>query len=108
MPVRADVAVVMDAEAAALGAQIDQVDSALALIYALRQSRELDQRHYHLARNRGVPTEFPGTYRTLLPFSSSDGLPFEVGTLIDASLVGPGMLHRLQIGRRHIMPVEFA
>jgi hypothetical protein len=105
-PIRADVAASVDAASVALGAKLDQLDGALALVNAIRQSRELDSRHHHLALQRGAPVERGGVYRVIQPFSClADGLPFEAGALIDGSLIGSGMMHRLMVGRRFIQPV---
>jgi hypothetical protein len=35
-----------------------------------------------------------------------DGLKFSPGTLVDASLVGAGSLHRLTLARRYIRPAD--
>ena len=110
MPVRADVAVTVDDEAARLGAKVDQVDGALALVAAIKQSHDLDLRHHRLDLLRGAGGgEFGGLYRVLRVFrSQTDGLKFEVGQLIDGSLIGSGMAHRLQQGTRYIEPASLS
>jgi hypothetical protein len=105
-PVRADVAVSVDAEAAKLGERLDQLDGALALVNAVKQSQAFDQRGHRMGLLRGTPSEFHGTYRVIAPFHNLvDGCEFQVGQLIDSSLVGPGMMSRLMTGRRHIEPM---
>ena len=50
-----------------------------------------------------------GLYRVLRVFrSQTDGLTFEVGQLIDGSLIGSGMAHRLQQGTRYIEPASLS
>ncbi len=106
MPVCSDVAVPVDDEAARLGAKVDQVDGALALVAAIKQSHDLDSRGHRLGLLRGASSEFNGTYRVIAAFRNSvDGLSFEPGALVDSSLVGPGMMSRLMTGRRFIEPV---
>ena len=106
-PVRAEVAVTVDAAAVALGAKLDQLDGALTLVNAIRQSQTFDSHHHRIGLLRGASTEFSGTYRVIAAFRNlTDGLNFEPGALIDSTLVGPGMMHRLQTGRRLIQPAS--
>jgi hypothetical protein len=105
MPIRADVAGVVDAEAAALGQQLDQIDGALAMVAAVRQSQVFDQSHHRLGLLRGTAQPASGVYRVIQPFRNLvDGCEFLPGQLIDSSLIGSGMLHRLMAGKRHIEP----
>ena len=105
MPIRADVAGVVDDEAARLGGKLDQIDGALAMVNAIRQSALFDQHTHRLGLLRGTSAEHSGVYRVLQPFQClTDGLEFQPGQLIDSSLVGSGMAHRLQVGRRFIEP----
>jgi hypothetical protein len=107
-PIRGDAVAELDATTERLGKHLDALDSALARVGAIRQSKQLDQYHYDLSQVRGTPAEFPGTYRVTAAFDCLvDGLKFEVGTLIDSSLVGPGSLQRLVATRRFIHPAEF-
>jgi hypothetical protein len=104
-PVRADVAGVVDEAAARLGAKLDEIDGALAMVAAIRQSQTFDQTHHRLGLLRGTAQPAGGVYKVLAPFRNlSDGLEFLPGMLIDQSLVGPGMMSRLMVGRRHIEP----
>jgi hypothetical protein len=106
VPVRSGDAAAVDAEAARLGAQLDQVDEALALCHAIRQGEELERRHHRLAMDRGAATQCGGVYKVILQFRCMlDGLEFEPGQLVDHTLIGSGMMHRLMTGRRHIEPV---
>jgi hypothetical protein len=106
VPIRADIAVSVDEQAVTLGARLDRLDGALALVNAVRQSHVFDQRGHRMGLLRGTATEFSGVYRVIAPFRNLvDGCEFQVGQLIDSSLVGPGMMSRLMIGRRHIEPV---
>jgi hypothetical protein len=105
VPVRADVVGVVDDEAAQLGAKLDLLDGALAMVNAIRQSQTFDQHHHRLGLLRGAGAEHSGVYRVLQPFQClTDGLEFLPGQLVDSSLIGAGMAHRLQVGRRHIEP----
>jgi hypothetical protein len=95
----------LPAHLAALVARLDSLDAALARVAAIRQSKVLDARFYDLGKVRQQPVEFNGVFVCTAAFDSlTDGLTFEVGTLIDASLVGPGSMHRLTLGRRYIRP----
>jgi hypothetical protein len=106
VPVRADVAVAVDAEAGRLGAQLDKLDSALALCAAIRQGAELEARHHRLSMDRGTAGEHTGLYKVMLAFRcQTDGLEFQPGELVDSTLIGSGMMHRLMMGRRFIQPV---
>jgi hypothetical protein len=99
---------VSDVRALELGAKLDRVDQALAACHAVRTARELDARHYRLSTDRGTPSEFLGTFRVTRTFMSQiDALEFAAGDLIDGTLVGHGMLHRLQVARS-IEPVGLA
>jgi hypothetical protein len=105
-PILADVAVTVDAEAGKLGSMIDQLDAALGLCNAIRQSADWEARAHRLAVDRGAASGHTGVYRVMLTFRSQvDGLEFEPGTLVDHSLIGSGMMHRLMTGRRYIAPV---
>jgi hypothetical protein len=105
VPVRADVVGVVDDEAAQLGAKLDLLDGALAMVNAIRQSQTFDQHHHRLGLLRGTGAEHSGTFRVLQEFNClTDGLPFRAGDLVDDSLIGAGMRHRLQTGRRFIEP----
>jgi hypothetical protein len=106
VPVRgADVAVSVDAAAAKLGAKLDRLDGALAAVNAVRQAQTFDQHHHRLGLLRGAGAEHGGVFRVLAEFNClTDGLPFRAGDLIDGSLIGSGMAHRLQTGRRFIEP----
>lgn len=105
-PILADVTVTVDAGAATLGAALDRLDEALSLCNAIRQGAEQEARHHQLAVNRGTASEYSGVYKVLEPFRSQlDGLEFAPGELVDSSLLGAGMMSRLQTGRRYIAPV---
>jgi hypothetical protein len=106
VPIRSNVAVTLDEQAARLGAKLDQLDGALAVVNAIRQSREFDSRGHRMGLLRGTASEFNGVYRVIAPFRNLvDGCEFQVGQLIDSSLIGSGMMHRLMTGRRFIEPV---
>ena len=106
VPIRADVAVTVDDEAATLGGKLDQIDGALAAVAAIRQSQTFDQHHHRLGLLRGTAQPASGVYRVIAPFRNLvDGCEFSPGQLIDESLVGSGMAHRLMTGRRFIEPV---
>jgi hypothetical protein len=96
----------VDPALSALAAEIDQVDGALALCNAIRQSAELEKRHHRLAVDRGAAVEYGGLFRVLATFRcQTDGLEFQPGELLDGSLIGGGIAHRLQAGKRYIEPV---
>jgi hypothetical protein len=100
---------VLPANLTALIARLDGLDGALGRIQAVRQSKQLDARHYDLSRVRGQPSEFPGTFEVTGEFDSLvDGMKFAVGTLVDASLLGPGQLSRLTASRRYLRPADLA
>jgi hypothetical protein len=99
----------VEAEAAQLGLRLDRLDAALGRVAVIKRAKHFDEHHYHLARVRGVPHEFNDVYYVVAPFESLlDGLIFEVGTLVDKSLLGEGHLHRLTTGRRFVVPAELA
>ena len=107
LPMRSiDAAPVVDAEAAKLGAKLDEIDSALSLVGAIKQSRELDARDHRLALLRGTGATPSGAYRVLQPFRNQlDGCEFAAGQIVDSSLIGGAMLRRLMTGKRFIQPL---
>ncbi len=99
-------AAVLPAHLSELGQQLDRLDAALNMCNSIRADAELETRHHRLATDRGTAAEFTGVFKVLAPFACmTDGLMFLPGDLIDSSLIGSGMLRRLQIGKRHIQPV---
>jgi hypothetical protein len=83
-----------------------KVDGAISRCAGIRAGKETDQRFFRIAQGRGQGTEFRGVYRVAREFSCHlDGMPFPVGVLVDASLIGIGMLARLNTSRS-IRPVE--
>ena len=101
-----EMAVVIDDAVARAGQTLDRIDGALTLLGGVRQSRLLDQRHYALAQQRGQLAEHGGLYMVKVQFQCMlDGEMFEVGRLVDESLLGSGSIARLQAGRKYIMPV---
>jgi hypothetical protein len=90
-----------------IGATLDRLDSSLALAGGIRQAGERDRTHARLAEVRvGMVAEQTGVFRAVQPFvCPSDGLRFEVGSLLDRSLIGPGALHRL-LTARFLRPVD--
>ena len=106
-PITTNIQVVVDAEAVKLGGMIDQLDMALSLIGAIKQTGELEARHHRLSMSRGTANEHSGVFKVLMPFQcQTDGCEFQPGDLIDSTLIGGGMMHRLMTGRRFIQPVE--
>jgi hypothetical protein len=106
-PIRSDAVAELDDATARVSGRLDQLNEALARVAAIKQSQQLDQRHFDLSRIRNTPADFPGVYAVTAAFDCLvDGLRFEVGQLIDASLVGPGPLQRLLTTRRHLRPAE--
>jgi hypothetical protein len=106
-PIRADIAVTLDVATAKMAARSDALDGALAMIGAIRQSKEIDARHYRLSQERGTASELSGTFRVMLQFRCLlDGLDFMPGELVDHTLIGHGNLQRLTVGRRFVQPVE--
>jgi hypothetical protein len=96
----------LDPATAKLGERADALDGALAMIGAVKQSKEIDARYYRLSQDRGMSGEHNDVYRVLLTFRSWDGMEFSPGQLVDAGFVGDGMLARLMMGRRQVEPVE--
>ena len=98
--------VTLPPELAAVSTTIDRLDAALALIAGIRQTQQLDERCHALSLQRGTAREFAGAYRVAQMFTClSDGLNFEAGELVDASLCGPGTLQRLSQSGRFLRPV---
>jgi hypothetical protein len=101
----------VDAQAAKLGARLDELDAGLARIAAVKQSRETDARHFQLSRLRRTQGEFHETFVVVREgvMCLADGLAFPVGSLLDHTLVGHGGLGRLlQSGHRLLQPVALA
>jgi hypothetical protein len=97
----------LPANLSALITRLDSLDAALARVSAIRQSRTLDSRHYDLCKVRGTPVEYLGTFLVTASFDSLiDGLSFEVGILVDSSLIGAGQLARLTTGKRYLRPAH--
>ena len=89
--------------------RLDGLDAALTRCAAIQQAKQLDERHYQLALRRGQPTEFHDTYKCTGAFDClTDGLPFEVGSLVDASLLGGGQLGRLLTAQRYLRPANLS
>ena len=109
VPARTGVAVAVEPAATKLGEQLDRLDTALGLCNAVRQSHGFDMHRHRLDLLRGTASEHSGVYRVLLTFRNLvDGLEFQPGELIDSSLVGSGMMARLQVGRRHVEPANLS
>ena len=99
--------VALPAHLTTLVRRLDGLDEALARIGAVKQAKLLDSRHYDLCRVRGTPPEYPGVYLVTGAFDSLiDGMKFDVGELIDSSVVGPGTLARLAVARRYVRPAD--
>jgi hypothetical protein len=89
--------------------RLDALDSALSRVQAIKQSKQLDARHYDLAKVRGTPAEFSGVFEVTGEFDSLvDGMKFAVGTLVDSTLIGAGQLARLTLARRYLRPADLA
>jgi hypothetical protein len=87
--------------------RLDALDHGLARVSAIRQSKQFDLRHYDLSKIRGAPAEFSGVFLVTGEFDSLvDGMKFAPGTLIDATLIGPGQLARLTVARRYLRPAD--
>jgi hypothetical protein len=94
-------------ELSAISERVDTVDSALALVAAVAQSRELDQRFITLqrARSGNMPT-MTGTFLVVGAFELL-GAHFEPGQLVSVDVMGAGLLHRFWTGRQ-VTPMEGA
>jgi hypothetical protein len=91
-----DASPTVDAEAARLGGRLDAVDAALGRIAGIKQSHDLDTRHFQMATIRRTPTQYFGSFLVVRECSSlTDGLAFAPGQLVDRSLLGDGTLARL-------------
>jgi hypothetical protein len=108
LPLRSgDVVGPLDAEAVRLSERLDQFDAALGRVAGIRQSREIDARHFQLAANRRTPMEYLGSYRVVREITSlTDGLAFAPGELVDRTLIGDGSLARLVEHGRFVRPVH--
>jgi hypothetical protein len=73
-------------------------DAALALCASVRQGRELTGRLHALNRQRGTQGETGGVFRVTKAFTAM-GSCFEAHQLVDASILGPGLLERYWKGR---------
>jgi hypothetical protein len=86
----------------------DKLDEALNLCGSIKQARQWDKRHYHLAQQRGEQTECASVYKVREQFRNmTDGLDFQAGQLVDRTLVSDSLLGRLSTQRR-ILPVDLA
>ena len=89
-----------------IGGTLDKLDAAIRLCGGIRQAGERNRSHARLAEVRvGMVAEQTGVFRVIHPFTSSDGLLFGVGALVDRSLLGDGTLHRL-LTSRYLRPVD--
>jgi hypothetical protein len=99
MPILSNAAAAVDDGIVALSAQVDEFDSALSLIGALKQARELDVRHRALTQQRtGAVTRMEGLFTVVKDFSYF-GVTFAAGMLIDRTMLPDGVLHRFVLGR---------
>lgn len=107
-PAMPEPATAVPAHVVKVGETLDALDAALTRIGGVKQAKRFDADHYELSRLRGTPAEFRGIYAVAKPFDCmEDGLPFAPGSLVDASLIGAGMFHRLTL-TRHVRPAELA
>jgi hypothetical protein len=83
------------------------LSTAISMIAGIKQSQQLDERSFQLALKRKQPLAIPGTFRVLQGFTCLiDNLVFEPTTLIDAGLIGSGMLARLLRSGRYLRPAS--
>jgi hypothetical protein len=85
-------------EVAEITHRLDAIDGALALAGAIAQSRELDERHHALCRQRRTVARMDGLYEAVKNFSYL-GSEFARGMLIDRTVIPDGALYRCQVAR---------
>lgn len=87
----------LDTQAARLGAMLDEVDQALALIGSIRQAQQQAEHHRQLCLSRRTSSDMPGVYTVVKPVAYL-GEAFARGALIDQSLIPASTLHKYLIG----------
>ena len=86
-------------ELALLTNTLDRLTSAGRLIGAIQAAAQMDERHHALSRVRtGMQDQMLGVFLVIKPFSYFD-FEFELGMLVDRSLLNDGLLHRLLLGK---------
>jgi hypothetical protein len=102
------VEVTLPPELAAIKATAGRLNAAVGLCSGIRLCQQFDARHHALALQRGLPLEHRGVYTVREPFQNPvDGLQFQTGTLVDASVMSNGFLSRLLLTQK-LHPVELA
>jgi hypothetical protein len=85
--------------------RLDQIDSAAALVASVAQAQEWNSRYVSLQRARANAMPSMGGVFTVTRAFDYLGAHFEVGMLVDQSLLGLGRLHRGWLGKE-LQPVE--
>jgi hypothetical protein len=102
------VTVALPPELVKVKAVADRLNKATTLCFGVRKCREWDSRHHALALQRGLPLEHHGVYVVHIPFNCPlDGLEFQAGMLVDATVMSNGFLSRMLLTQR-LQPVEIA
>ena len=89
-----------------VGNILDRLDAASGLIGSIKQAVELNTKHYALSRIRRTRAEMVGVYEVVRRFDLM-GSAFEVGALLDRSLLCDGVLYRHWVAHS-IRPLEGA
>jgi hypothetical protein len=87
-----------------LSGTLDRLESGAALLTAVQQARQQNERHRILCRGRGAPETCAGVYEVAKPVSFW-GVTFQRGALLDNSVMTDAALHRF-LTARFIRPVN--
>jgi hypothetical protein len=100
------ISVALPPELVRVKAVADRLNKARGLCSSVQRCKQWSLRHFVMAQQRGEPTEYRGTYAVQQRFTNSlDQLPFELGELVDRSLLSDGFLGRLLTGHT-LRPIE--
>jgi hypothetical protein len=86
-------------EVAGITSRLDAADSALALVGAVGQTREWDQRYIALQRTRSAAMPVMSGIYTVVRAFDHLGTRYEVGQLVSTDIMSHGTLHRRWLAR---------
>jgi hypothetical protein len=102
--VKGDVKPSLDPEIERLTQQIERIDANLTVVGGVQQARAIDERSYYIDRQRRAPAPQYDLFRvTRRLHCLIDNSWFEVGTLVNAALLGSGNLKRME---SYLRPAE--
>jgi hypothetical protein len=100
------VTITLSQELTSIKATSDRLNKAATICSGIVTCREWDSRNHALAVQRGLPLEHTGVYMVRQPFNCPlDGLEFQAGVLVDASVMSQGFLSRLLLTKK-LRPIE--